>query len=106
MSTAINSMSTAGTEVGKLAAYINKMLESNDDQINRIVNKTEQTLDSFQRALSQRRRRDRQRRGPREPEARRSPSCPQLLTDTRSAVNTITTTVESRSIATCATWRA
>ncbi len=51
LSSAVSALSTAGNEVGKVATNINRILENNDDQINRIVNKTEQTLDGFQRAL-------------------------------------------------------
>ena len=35
------------TKSAKLAGYFNRMLEGNDEQIRRIVNKTEQTIDSF-----------------------------------------------------------
>ena len=84
---------------------INKMLESNDDQINRIVNKTEQTLDSFQRALNNvddvfgdEEVRDNLE----SPCCATCPSCsPTLATrSTRFAPRS------SRSIATCETWRA
>ena len=94
LSTAVHALSAAGAEVGKVATNINKILESNDDQINRIVNKTEQALDSFQRAL-----------GNVEDvfgddEVRKNVKSmlrdmPDLLSDTRSTVNTIRTTVES-----------
>ena len=57
LSTAVSSLSNAGTEVAKLAGYFNRLLESNDEQVERIVNKTEQTIDSLQRAHDQRRRR-------------------------------------------------
>jgi phospholipid/cholesterol/gamma-HCH transport system substrate-binding protein len=48
---AVNALGQAGTEVAKVSSNINKILEGNDEQIGRIVEKTEQTLDSFQRAL-------------------------------------------------------
>lgn len=94
LSVAIDSLSNAGNEVGKLATYINKMLADNDQQITRIVNKAEQTLDTFQRALAnvddvignEKVRED----------LRVAISeLPQLLTDTRGAMNTVRTTVES-----------
>ncbi len=94
MGNAIGSLANAGNEVGKLAGYINNMLESNDAQVNRIVNKTEQALDSFQRALSNIEDvlgndevRDNLKRS--------IAGLPDLLTDTRSAMNTMRTTVES-----------
>jgi len=48
---AINSVTLAGSEVGKLAQGLNGMLSNNDEQINRIVTKTERSLDAFQQAL-------------------------------------------------------
>lgn len=94
LSTAINSLSNAGDEVGKLAKRINNLLESNDEQISRIVDKTEQTLNSFQQAM-----------GNFDdifgkPEVRENmrksiDALPELLTDTRNAMGTIRTTVES-----------
>jgi phospholipid/cholesterol/gamma-HCH transport system substrate-binding protein len=94
LSAAISSLSSAGTEVGKLASYVNNLLENNDAQINRIVSKTEQTLDKFQKALdnvddvignAEVRENLRQAIG----------ELPQLLADTRGAMNTVRTTVES-----------
>jgi phospholipid/cholesterol/gamma-HCH transport system substrate-binding protein len=94
MGNAIGSLANAGNEVGKLAGYVNKILESNDAQVNRIINKTEQTLDSFQRALSNIEDvlgndevRDNLKRS--------IAGLPDLLADTRSAMNTMRTTVES-----------
>jgi phospholipid/cholesterol/gamma-HCH transport system substrate-binding protein len=94
LSSAVGALSTAGAEVGKVATNINKILESNDDQINRIVNKTEQTLDGFQRALTNiddvlgdDEVRDNVKSMLRD--------MPELLSDTRGTVNTIRTTVES-----------
>ncbi|MBI3839376.1 MAG: MCE family protein [Planctomycetia bacterium] len=94
LSEAINSLSTAGDEVAKLAGYFNKLLEGNDEQINRIVKKTESTIDSFQKMLAN----VEDLLGT--PEIRDSlkqtiRDLPQLLADTRSAVTTIQTTVES-----------
>jgi phospholipid/cholesterol/gamma-HCH transport system substrate-binding protein len=94
LGTAVNALSAAGTEVGKVASNINRILESNDDQINRIVNKTEETLDLFQRALGNvdsvfgdEEIRDNIKSMLRD--------MPELLADTRGTVNTIRTTVES-----------
>jgi len=91
---AIQSLSGAGTEVSKLAGNINKLLESNDEQINRIVNKTEGALDTFQRALAS----VDDMIG--DPEVRDSiksmlKDMPALLTDSRATISTIRTTVES-----------
>jgi phospholipid/cholesterol/gamma-HCH transport system substrate-binding protein len=91
---AVGALSTAGAEVGKVATNINKILESNDDQINRIVNKTEQTLDGFQRALNN----IDDVLG--DDEVRNNVKSmlrdmPELLSDTRNTVNTIRGTVES-----------
>ena len=49
---AITSVSTAGNEVGKLAQHLDRLITSNDEQIGRIVNKTEHALDGFQQTLS------------------------------------------------------
>jgi phospholipid/cholesterol/gamma-HCH transport system substrate-binding protein len=94
MSAAINSLSTAGDEVAKLAGYFNRMLEGNDEQTKRIVDKTEQVIDSFQKMLTN----VEDVLGT--PEIRDSlkqtiKDLPQLLADTRSAVTTIQSTVES-----------
>lgn len=94
LGTAVGALSTAGTEVGKVASSINKILENNDEQIDRIVNKTEQTLDSFQRALANvedvigdEEVRDNIKSMLRD--------MPELLGDTRDTVNTMRTAVES-----------
>jgi phospholipid/cholesterol/gamma-HCH transport system substrate-binding protein len=50
-SQAISAITTAGNEVTKLAQNLNQALGSNDEQINRIVRKTEESLDAFQGAL-------------------------------------------------------
>jgi phospholipid/cholesterol/gamma-HCH transport system substrate-binding protein len=94
LGTAVSTLSAAGNEVGKVASNINKLLEANDEQINRIVGKTEETLDSFQRALGNvedvfgdEKVRDNIKQMLKD--------MPDLLTDTRTTVNTIRTTVES-----------
>ena len=94
LSTAINSLATAGTEVGKLAGNLNKIFADKNDQIDRIVNKTEQTLDSFQRSLANvedvfgdEKVRDNLKQAISE--------LPELFEDTRGAISTIRTTVES-----------
>lgn len=91
---AIHTLSTAGTEVGKLATSLNRLLDNNDDQINRIVNKTEQALDSFQRALTN----VDDVLGDnavRENLKKSIAELPQLFTDTRNTVNTMQTTLDS-----------
>ncbi len=94
LSTAITSLSTAGAEVGKLAGNLNKIFADKNDQIDRIVNKTEQTLDSFQRSLANiedvfgdEKVRDSLKQA--------ISGLPQLFEDTRGAIATIRTTVES-----------
>jgi phospholipid/cholesterol/gamma-HCH transport system substrate-binding protein len=52
MDLAIKALSSAGTEVSKLAGNINKILESNDEQINRIIGETEQAVKAFQLTLN------------------------------------------------------
>lgn len=49
LSQAVGSISTAGREIGRLAVYMNEFLVNNDEQLNRIVDKTESALDSFQK---------------------------------------------------------
>jgi phospholipid/cholesterol/gamma-HCH transport system substrate-binding protein len=48
---AITSVAGAGHEMGKLAENLNRFLNTNDDQLQRIVSKTERALDSFQQTL-------------------------------------------------------
>ena len=48
---AISSVAVAGAEVSKVAQNLNDLLTNNDEQINRIVMKTERTLDGLQTAL-------------------------------------------------------
>ncbi len=47
----ITSMTGAGNDVGRLARRLDTFLDGNEDQLRRIVNKTERSLDSFQKAL-------------------------------------------------------
>ncbi len=47
----INSVAGAGNDVGRLARRLDTFLDSNEDQLQRIVNKTERSLDAFQKAL-------------------------------------------------------
>ena len=48
---AITSVEAAGKQLGTLAQNLNDLLVSNDDQINRIVSKTERALDTLQNSL-------------------------------------------------------
>ncbi len=91
---AVGSLSGAGDEVSKLAARINSLLEGNEDQISSIVKKTEQTLDLFQRSLAtfDDVLGDPQVRGKLKEAIA---GLPDLLTETRGAMSTIKTTVES-----------
>jgi phospholipid/cholesterol/gamma-HCH transport system substrate-binding protein len=94
LAVAVDSLSHAGSEVGKVAASINKMLEGNEDQINQIIANTDKTLQSFQRALAN------VEDVIGDPEVRENlrrsiDELPQLLSDTRAAMNTVRTTVES-----------
>lgn len=49
---AIKALSNAGNEVSKLAGNVNKVLESNDEQINRIIGETEKAVTTFQQAMA------------------------------------------------------
>jgi phospholipid/cholesterol/gamma-HCH transport system substrate-binding protein len=51
LSSAIVAVDGAGKQLGTLAQNLNDLLVSNDDQINRIVNKTEKALDTLQNSL-------------------------------------------------------
>ena len=51
ITTAITSLTGAGNDVGRLARRMDTFLDTNQDQLQRIVNKTERSLDSFQKAL-------------------------------------------------------
>ncbi len=91
---AVKSLSNAGDEVAKLANYFNRLLEGNDEQIQRIVGKTEQTLDALQRVLNNaddvlgdEKVRDNLKKSISE--------VPQLLADSRSTMNALRSTVES-----------
>lgn len=52
MNEAIKALSNAGNEVSKLAGNINKLLEDNDSQINRIIGETEKAVKTFQEAMT------------------------------------------------------
>lgn len=52
LSQAISNVSTAGNEIGKLAAHLNDLFVNNDEQINRIIIKTEKSLDAFQQSMA------------------------------------------------------
>lgn len=49
---AISSISTAGREINRLATYLNEFVVNNDEQLNRIVGKTELTIDQAGLTLS------------------------------------------------------
>lgn len=49
---ALKSIEGAGTEVSKLARSVNLLLGTNDDQLVRIINKTELALENFNKAMS------------------------------------------------------
>jgi phospholipid/cholesterol/gamma-HCH transport system substrate-binding protein len=91
---AVGSLSDAGDEVSKLAARVNTLLEGNEEHINSIVKKTEKTLDVFQRSLENFDDvfGDEQVRGKLKDAIA---GLPDLLGETRSAMSTIKTTVES-----------
>ena len=48
---AINSVAGAGNDIGLLARRLNGMLDTNGDQLGRIINKTERAIDSFQQTM-------------------------------------------------------
>ena len=52
MDATISSLGNAGDNVAQLAHNANKLLEGNDEQFNRILQKAERSLDSFQRAMA------------------------------------------------------
>jgi len=90
---AISALSNAGNEVSKLAGNINKLLENNDDQINRIIGETEEAIGIFQNAmnnvndvLGDPKVRDNLKR--------MVDNLPLLLEDSRATLNTMRTTVE------------
>ena len=49
---ALDSIKVAGTEVSQLARSLNSLLGTNDDQLLRIVDKTELALENFNKAMS------------------------------------------------------
>ncbi len=90
---AIKALSNAGNEVSKLAANVNKVLESNDEQINRIIGETEKAVITFQEAMTNVNDvigDEKVRQNLRN----MAESLPQLFEDSRATVNTIRTTVE------------
>lgn len=94
MATAIEALGNAGTEVGKVATNINKVLESNDDQINRIVTNTDEALKVFRRVL------ENVDDVIGDPEVRDNVKSmlrdlPELMADTRETVTTMKTTMDS-----------
>ena len=48
---AVTNVSAAGAQIGRLAQHLDELLVDNDDQLSRIVGKTERALDSIQRAI-------------------------------------------------------
>ncbi|MGD9720267.1 MAG: MlaD family protein [Pirellulales bacterium] len=91
---AVDSLSSAGAEVSKVAASINKLLEGNEGQINEIIANTDVTLKAFQRALAN------VEDVIGDPKVRANmrqaiDELPQLLSDTRGTMNSMRTTVES-----------
>jgi phospholipid/cholesterol/gamma-HCH transport system substrate-binding protein len=94
MATAIEALGNAGTVVGKVATNINKVLESNDDQIDRIVTNTDESLKVFRRVL------ENVDDVIGDPDVRENVKSmlrdlPELMADTRSTVTTMKTTMES-----------
>jgi phospholipid/cholesterol/gamma-HCH transport system substrate-binding protein len=90
---AVKALSNAGTEVSKLAANVNKVLESNDDQINRIIAETETAISTFQTAMNN----INDVIG--DPKVRENlkqvvENLPQLFEDSRTTVNTMRSTLE------------
>jgi len=90
---AIKALSNAGTEVSKLAGNVNKVLESNDDQINRIIAETETAISTFQTAMNN----INDVIG--DPKVRENlkqvvDNLPKLFEDSRSTVNTMRSTLE------------
>jgi len=93
LSEAIKALSNAGTEVSKLAGNVNKVLESNDDQINRIISETETAISTFQTAMNN----INDVIG--DPKVRENlkqvvDNLPKLFEDSRSTVNTMRSTLE------------
>jgi phospholipid/cholesterol/gamma-HCH transport system substrate-binding protein len=93
MNEAIKALSNAGNEVSKLANNINKILEDNDSQINRIIGETEEAIKTFQNAMNN----VNEIIGDEKVRANFKEildGMPKLLTDSRETMNTIRTTVE------------
>ncbi len=94
LASAVDTLNNAGNEVGKVAASINRLLDGNEENLNKIIANTEATLTSFQKVLDNI---DDVIGNPevRENLRRSVEELPQLLSDTRGAMNTVRTTVES-----------
>jgi phospholipid/cholesterol/gamma-HCH transport system substrate-binding protein len=93
MNEAIKALSSAGTEVTKLAGNINKILEDNDSQINRIIGETEEAITTFQTAMNN----VNDVIGDEKVRANFKEildGMPKLLADSRDTITTIRTTVE------------
>ena len=95
---AISSVSTAGREIGRLAVYLNEFAVNNDEQVNRIVHKTEQTIDKAAVTLDDFQKFARDFNSVLDEETRANlktsiNEMPALLKDTREAINGIQSTV-------------
>jgi phospholipid/cholesterol/gamma-HCH transport system substrate-binding protein len=90
---AIKALANAGNEVSKLAGNVNKVLESNDEQINRIIGETEKAVTTFQQAMANVNDVIGDEKVRQNLKAM-AENLPQLLEDSRTTVNTIRTTVE------------
>lgn len=93
MNEAINALSSAGNEVSKLAGNINKLLESNDEQINRIIGETEQAVKAFQLTLDNINDVIGDKKV-RESFKKMIDNLPELLDESRAAITSVRTTVE------------
>jgi phospholipid/cholesterol/gamma-HCH transport system substrate-binding protein len=94
LATAIDSLSHAGDEVGKLAGRLNQLLDANDDQFKRIVNSAESSLQAFQKTMGNLDKviGDEQLR---ENLKKSFEEMPLLLSDARGTMNSMKVTVES-----------
>lgn len=90
---AINSIGRTSNEVGKLAAQINELLAGNQDQFSRIVDKFETTLNDLSSAVSSA---DDILSDPKMKEdiQRTIAELPEVLKDTREAINSLQNTVQ------------
>jgi phospholipid/cholesterol/gamma-HCH transport system substrate-binding protein len=94
MAVAIDSLSNAGQEVGKVATSINRMLEDIEKKIDQIIDNLDTALTGFQKTLTSF---DDVigREDVREDLRKSIAEMPQLLSDARGTMNTMKTTVES-----------